>query len=108
VARTRAHDPAAGANGRKVLPDLEVVPTVEEALRGADAAVIATEWPIYRDLDWASLRETMRHALIIDGRRLLAASALRELGCTVERVGDRAPADPVAGSREVVKTVAER
>ena len=107
-AELRAHDPVAGANGRKVLPDLEVVPTVEEALRGADAAVIATEWPIYRDLDWASLRETMRHALIIDGRRLPAASTLREPGYTVERVGDGAPADQVAGSSEVVETVAER
>jgi UDPglucose 6-dehydrogenase len=49
----RAHDPAAGENARRVLPDLVVVPTVEEALQGADAAVIATEWPAYRDVDWA-------------------------------------------------------
>jgi len=46
----RAHDPAAGENARRVLPDLVVVPTAEEALRNADAAVIATEWPVYRDL----------------------------------------------------------
>jgi hypothetical protein len=50
----------------------------------------------------------MRHALIIDGRRLPAASTLREPGYTVERVGDGAPADQVAGSSEVVETVAER
>ena len=37
-----------------------LVQTVEEALRDADAAVIATEWPAYRDLDWAALRVTMR------------------------------------------------
>jgi UDPglucose 6-dehydrogenase len=56
----RAHDPAAGANAQRVLPDLVVVPTVEEALRGADAAVVATEWPVYRELDWAAVRATMR------------------------------------------------
>ena len=84
----RAHDPAAGANARRVLPDLVVVPTAEEALRGADAAVIATEWPIYRDLDWAALHETMRRPLIIDGRRLLPYAQLRSMGYVVERIGD--------------------
>ncbi len=84
----RAHDPAAGDNARRVLPDLVVVPTVEEALQGADAAVIATEWPIYRDLDWAALRDTMRRPLIIDGRRLLPEAELRDLGYVVQRVGD--------------------
>jgi len=84
----RAHDPVAGDNARRVLPDLVVVPTVEEALQGADAAVIATEWPIYRDLDWAALRDTMRRPLIIDGRRLLPEAELRDLGYVVQRVGD--------------------
>ena len=84
----RAHDPAAGPNARRVRPDLVVVPTAEEALRDADAAVIATEWPIYRDLDWAALRPTMKQPLIIDGRRLLPEAELRALGYTVVRVGD--------------------
>ena len=84
----RAHDPAAGANARRVLPDLVVVPTAEEALRDAEAAVIATEWPVYRDMDWAALRDTMRRPLIIDGRRLLAHEQLRALGYAVERIGD--------------------
>jgi UDPglucose 6-dehydrogenase len=67
---------------------MRVVPTVEEALEGADAAVIATEWPMYRDLDWAGLRGRMRHPLIIDGRRLLPKEQLRSLGYVVERIGD--------------------
>jgi UDPglucose 6-dehydrogenase len=87
-ADVRAHDPAAGENARRVLPDLVVVPTVEEALRGADAAVIATEWPVYRDLDWAALHATMRRPLIIDGRRLLPYAQLRSMGYLVERTGD--------------------
>ena len=84
----RAHDPAAGENARRVLPDLVVMPTVEEALLGADAAVIATEWPVYRALDWGSLRTTMRQPLIIDGRRLLPDAELRALGYVVKRLGD--------------------
>jgi len=84
----RAHDPAAGDNARRILPDLVVVPTAEEALKGADAAVIATEWLAYRELDWEALRPIMRRPLIIDGRRLLPETDLRALGYVVERVGD--------------------
>jgi len=84
----RAHDPAAGDNARRIVPQLTVVATVEEALTDADAAVIATEWPAYRDLDWAKLRPTMRHPLIIDGRRLLPEADLRALGFDVIRLGD--------------------
>lgn len=89
----RAHDPAAGDNARRILPDLVVVPTAEEALQGADAAVIATEWPMYRDLDWEALRQSMRRPLIIDGRRLLPEGNLRALGYVVERVGDGVDGD---------------
>jgi UDPglucose 6-dehydrogenase len=84
----RAHDPAAGENAQRVLPDLIVVPSVEEALQDAEAAVIATEWPLYRDLDWAALRPRMRRPLIVDGRRIVNPAVLRALGYVVERVGD--------------------
>jgi UDPglucose 6-dehydrogenase len=84
----RAHDPAAGDNARRIIPRLTVVATVDDALTDADAAVIATEWPAYRDLDWAKLRTTMRQPLIIDGRRLLPEADLRALGFDVIRLGD--------------------
>ena len=84
----RAHDPAAGDNARRILPNLVVVPTAEKALQGADAAVIATEWPLYRDLDWRALRQHMRRPLIVDGRRLLPYAQLRSMGYLVERIGD--------------------
>jgi UDPglucose 6-dehydrogenase len=70
------------------VPDLVVVGTVEEALRDAEAAVIATEWREYRDLDWQALRPLMRRPLIVDGRRLVAPTALRAMGYTVVRLGD--------------------
>jgi UDPglucose 6-dehydrogenase len=92
-AELRAHDPVAGENARRILPDLVVVPTVGEALSGADAAVIATEWPIYRDLDWEGMRGMMRRPLIIDGRRLLPPALLRSSGYVVERIGDGADGD---------------
>jgi UDP-N-acetyl-D-mannosaminuronate dehydrogenase len=85
---------------QRVLPDLVVVPTIEEALQGADAAVIATEWPVYRDLDWAAVRATMRRPLIIDGRRLLPYTQLRSMGYVVERIGDGVDGDWQSASAE--------
>lgn len=84
----RAHDPVAGDKARLMLPALVVVPTAEQALQGADAAVIATEWPMYREVDWKALRRSMRRLLIVDGRRLLPETELRALGYIVERIGD--------------------
>jgi UDPglucose 6-dehydrogenase len=103
----RAHDPAAGDNARRVLPDLVVVPTVAEALQGADAAVIATEWPMYRDLDWAALRDTMRRPLIIDGRRLLPEAEVRDLGYVVQRVGDGVLASEGIRLSDVLPAIAD-
>jgi UDPglucose 6-dehydrogenase len=94
-AEVRAHDPAAAQNARRVLPNLPIVESPEEALAGADAAVIATEWPLYRGLDWAAIRPTMRRPLIIDGRRLFSPEHLRAIGYVVERLGDGLPADPI-------------
>jgi UDPglucose 6-dehydrogenase len=83
----RGHDPAAAENARRVVPELVVVSTPLEAARGADAIVIATEWPEYRTLEWAALRDEMSSPLIVDGRRLLDPHAVRGLGFRYEAVG---------------------
>lgn len=88
-ARVRGHDPAAAANAVRALPGLEVADTVEEAVRGAEAIVIGTEWPEYRSLDWAALCELVAEPVIIDGRRLLDGAALRRMGWRYEAVGSR-------------------
>jgi hypothetical protein len=55
--------------------------------QGADAGVIATEWPACRDVDWAAPQATMRWPPIINGRRLLPIAQLRSMGYVVERLG---------------------
>jgi UDPglucose 6-dehydrogenase len=85
----RGHDPAAGWNAQQALPDLSVSATPEEAVLGADAIVIATEWPEYVNLDWAALRVAAASPLLIDGRRLLDADAMAALGYRYEAVGTR-------------------
>jgi UDPglucose 6-dehydrogenase len=86
-AKVRAYDPQAGHNALLVLPELAVVASPAEALTGADAAVIATEWPEFRDLDWDALRDRLRQPLLVDGRRLLDGAAMEALGYRYEAVG---------------------
>ncbi len=94
-ADVHAHDPAAGPNAQRLLPELSIEPTPEAALQGAHAAVIATEWPIYRNLEWAAARDTMEEPVILDGRRILDAARLGSLGFRYHRIGDGS--DPSSG-----------
>jgi UDPglucose 6-dehydrogenase len=86
-AQVHGYDPAAMARASRALPGLIVHHTALDALAGADAAVIATEWPEFKDLDWAHVRGVMATPLVIDGRRLLDPEGMRDLGFHYERVG---------------------
>jgi UDPglucose 6-dehydrogenase len=62
--------------------------SAEEALEGADAAVLVTEWPEFRELDWAgTVKDLMRNPLVVDGRNFLDDEALRAAGFTYEGIG---------------------
>ena len=80
--KVKAHDPVALENARRMFPDLGICycDRPEDAAKDADALVLVTEWPEYRELDWARVRSLMRHPLILDGRNFLDRKALVELG----------------------------
>ena len=82
-----AYDPVARENARTLLPGVEVTVTAEQALEGADAAVLVTEWPEFREIDWAGVAATMRHPLLIDGRNFLDAEVMKRAGFTYEGIG---------------------
>lgn len=88
-ARIVAYDPVAMDNARRAWPDIpfSLMPSVLETLQGAEAGIILTDWPEFRDLPWADLRSVMDRPIIIDGRNLLPAEHLRQLGYTYEGVG---------------------
>ena len=86
-ADVHAYDPAAAGHASRALPTLVTADTAVAALTGAEVAVIATEWPEFKDLDWSSVRERMASPLVIDGRRLLDPPTMRDLGFRYERVG---------------------
>jgi UDPglucose 6-dehydrogenase len=60
-----------------------------EALEGADALVVATEWNEFREPDFARMKTLMRRAAIFDGRNIYKPEALRELGFHYEGIGRR-------------------
>jgi UDPglucose 6-dehydrogenase len=95
-----AHDPKAAANAAREFPGLSIAATPLEALRGADVAVIATEWPVYRTLDWAAARDVMANHVVVDGRRLLDRALMMDLGFDFWAVGSADPR-PVFSERAV-------
>ena len=84
-AEVTAWDPV--ADGRSQLHGVEVAESALEALAGADAAVIVTEWPEVTELDWAAAGERMRGRVVIDGRNVLDPDEMRALGFAYEGIG---------------------
>jgi UDPglucose 6-dehydrogenase len=58
-----------------------------EALDGADACVVVTEWPEFAELDWREAGERMRGKLLVDGRNFLDPEAVRAAGFAYEGIG---------------------
>ncbi len=87
-ANISAYDPLALLSARKKLNDLVIlVGSAHEGAQGADAIIIATEWPDFKALDWAAIHGMMRKPLIIDARNLLDPSEMKRLKFIYEGVG---------------------
>jgi len=84
-AEVRAWDPV--VDGAAALPQATICADPSEALDGADAAVLVTEWPQLAQLDWRDAAGRMRNALVIDGRNMLDPDELRAAGFTYEGIG---------------------
>jgi UDPglucose 6-dehydrogenase len=93
-ALVRAWDPIAHPDD---LHGVELCDNAVDAVRGADAAVIVTEWPELRELVTEELREAMAYPLLVDGRNLLDPDQARAAGFKYEGIGRpryASPADP--------------
>jgi UDPglucose 6-dehydrogenase len=73
--------------GHPELNGVVIEPTILDAIRDADAAVILTEWPELEGLASAESREAMRTPLVIDGRNLIDPKAVRAAGFAYEGIG---------------------
>jgi UDPglucose 6-dehydrogenase len=91
------HDPRATRRARLADPTLAIAATPLEALRGADAVVIATEWADYRALDWSAGAAAMRGTLVYDTRDVVDVVEARAAGLRLERLGRPNADQPGAG-----------
>lgn len=81
-------DPAAIDNARKMFPHLGFIASRDEALRGAEAVVLVTEWDEYRrDLDALECARLVARPVIVDGRNCLDPAAWRRAGWTYYGLG---------------------
>jgi UDPglucose 6-dehydrogenase len=96
-ARVVAFDPVAEERAAQLLPSVEIAPSALEALEGADAGVLVTEWPEFAELDWPEVARRMANPLLVDGRNFLDPEAVRAAGIMYEAIGR-----PSAGERSAV------
>ncbi len=100
-ASVRAWDPVALAEAGKLLSGVELCETVADAIAGADAAVIVTEWEHLADLASAETLAAMRNPLIVDGRNMLDPETVRAAGFAYEGIGRAAsPFRPMRETEE--------
>ncbi len=86
-AKVRAYDPVAEDEARKLMSGVEFADSAMDALEGADACVLVTEWPEFAELDWAEVSRRMNGRLMIDGRNFLDPEVVRAAGFQYEGIG---------------------
>ncbi len=83
-----AHDPAAMEHTRSLLGNrIDYAETNYEALAGADALVVVTDWNEYRHPDFERVKRTLNQPVVVDGRNLYDVEKMRELGVRYHSIG---------------------
>jgi UDPglucose 6-dehydrogenase len=84
-----AYDPmeSAGSAAQLQLPGIELASSAMDALSGADATVLATEWALFQGIDWMDAARVARHAIIVDGRNVLDGADLVASGWVYHAFG---------------------
>jgi UDPglucose 6-dehydrogenase len=88
-ARVRAYDPVAMKACREQNPNLRITycPDATSVATKADALVLVTEWPEFKNLDLADVAARMSHPVLVDGRNLFSPEAARKAGFDYTGVG---------------------
>jgi UDPglucose 6-dehydrogenase len=91
-ADVRVYDPRAGATAARAVPALEVVESVEDALRDADLVLVLTDWDEFRGLDPVAALGLVARPQVIDGRLVLDPDKWRAAGWEIHALGRSAAA----------------
>jgi UDPglucose 6-dehydrogenase len=89
-AKVRAYDPEAMENVQEIYGDKIYFAKDEyDALAGADALMIMTEWPVFRTPEFDKVQSSLKNQVIFDGRNLYELSQMEELGFEYYSIGRR-------------------
>jgi UDPglucose 6-dehydrogenase len=109
-AKVRAYDPKAMGECRRLYgerPDLLLCAAQNEALEGADALVVVTEWKSFQSPDFDRLRQLLKQPVIFDGRNIYDPAVLARHGITIYGVGRNSrPAANAPGRAETPVRIA--
>ncbi len=89
-AHVRAYDPVAMAEARRIYgdrPDLTLCETADEAVAGADALAVVTEWIAFRSPDFDMLKRQLKDAVVFDGRNIYEPGTVAAAGLTYHSIG---------------------
>ena len=90
-ASVRAYDPQAMPLAAERLPAIELCSSAMEAAKGAEAALLLTDWPEFLELDFEQLRQVMTRPLILDGRNLFDPATVQQAGFDYIAMGRLGP-----------------
>jgi len=99
-AEVHATDPQAISRAQALLPGVTYHEDPYEALREADAALLCTEWDIFREMDWEWAGKLMARRLVIDGRNLYCPAKMRGLGFEYVSIGREVASWNPSGERD--------
>jgi UDPglucose 6-dehydrogenase len=86
-ASLRVYDPQAMEKAKSVLKDVTYVQDMNKVAEGCDALVVATEWPVFKNLDLERARKMMTHPIMFDGRNLFDPAEMERLGFIYKSIG---------------------
>ena len=86
-ARVKGYDPVAMIGAGRLMPDVQLAEDPYELAEGCDALVVCTPWNEFKQLDLLRLKGAMKQPVIVDGRNIYDAAALRQLGFKYLGVG---------------------
>ena len=83
-----AHDPVAmHETERRIGKSITYAASNYEAIEGADALIVVTDWNEYRHPDFDRIKSALKHSVVVDGRNLYDAQKMRALGFTYSSIG---------------------
>jgi UDPglucose 6-dehydrogenase len=86
-AHIRAYDPEGTERARQVLSKIDYATSAYDAIEGADAMVLVTEWDAFRALDFGRVRTLMRTPVIVDLRNIYSPDEMKKLGFSYTGIG---------------------